>query len=248
METVAIAVDHTFKNESGDIPIIDSSSSISHSRHCLLGSVVTIYNTSQSTGMMNSSQLLENESPVESSATSKDSVSDDGYASVRVPDDVWKARIQDKGCTKEQMPAKTYERSQIPPIGPDGHQIYYYALTSITIDILSNMKLENDLGRGWSKVPKNKTNAKVKLVQVILRTRIMQNNEYHLDQLKVLDMCSTMWGAARPVNIIHHNDRIRVFGILMTLPENRDHYERLANGPKGRNQIDDISYHPKQIF
>ena len=197
---------------------------------------------------MNSLQLLENESPVESSATSKDSVSDDGYASVRVPDDVWKARIQDKGCTKEKMPAKTYERSQIPPIGPDGHQIYYYALTSIAIDILSNMKLENDLGRGWSKVPKNKTNAKVKLVQVILRTRIMQNNEYHLDQLKVLDMCSTMWGAARPVNIIHHNDRIRVFGILMTLPENRDHYERVANGPKGRNQIDDISYHPKQIF
>ena len=148
MVTVALGVNQSLQFEFGDIQIIDSSSLIRHSRHCFIGLIVTIYNTSQSTGIMNSSQLLENQSPVESSDTSKDAVSDDGYASVRVPDDVWKARIQDKGCTKEQMPAKTYERSQIPPIGPDGHQIYYYALTSIAIDILSNMKLGNDLGRG----------------------------------------------------------------------------------------------------
>ena len=249
MVTVAVEVDHSFQSESGDVPIIESSSSIRHSRHCYIGSVVTIHITSQSTGIMSSSQLIQNESPVESSDATLDAVGNgDGYASVQIKDDVWNLRLQDKGSTKEMMPAKTYERSQIPPIGPEGYQTYYYDLTSIAIDILSNMKMENELGRGWSKVPKNRTDAKIKLVQVILRTRKLHNNEYHLEQSKVLDMCSTMWGAARPVNILHHNDRVRVFGILMTIPENRDKFERLANGPKGRNQIDDIGYHPKQIF
>ena len=110
------------------------------------------------------------------------------------------------------------------------------------------MKLESDLGRRWNKVPKNRTDAKVILVQVMISTRILRNGEYHLDQLKVLDMCSTMWGAARPVNIIHHNDRVRVFGVLMTVPENRDIFGRLANGPNTSNEIDDVGYHPKQIF
>ena len=80
------------------------------------------------------------------------------------------------------------------------------------------MKLENDLGRGWSKVPKNQTDAKVKLVQVMLLKRKLVSFEYHLDQTMVLEMCSTMWGAARPVNILHHNDHVRAFGIIMTIP------------------------------
>ena len=110
------------------------------------------------------------------------------------------------------------------------------------------MKVEKDLGRGWSKVLNNRTDAKVKLVQVMLSTRKLYNGEYHLDQSSVLDMCSTMWGVVRPVNVIHHNDCVRVFGIIMTLPENRELYGRIANGPTGRTQIDDISYHPKQIY
>ena len=146
------------------------------------------------------------------------------------------------------MPQKHYRWSQIPPIGPEGDQTCYFQLTSIVIDILLLMKVEKDLGRGWSKVPNNRTDAKVKLVQVMLSTRKLHNGEYHLDQSTVLDMCSTMWGAARPVNVIHHNDRVRVFGIIMTIPENREIYGRVANGPTGRTQIDDISYHPKQIY
>ena len=34
----------------------------------------------------------------------------------------------------------------------------------------------------------------VKLVQVILSTRRLIDDEYHLDQSKVLGMCSIMWG------------------------------------------------------
>ena len=64
----------------------------------------------------------------------------------------------------------------------------------------------------------------------------------------VLNMCSTMWGAARPINVLHHNDRVRVYGIVMSIHDNKQIFGRLANGPSGRHQIDDVSFHPKQIF
>ena len=98
--------------------------------------------------------------------------------------------------------------------------MFYYDLTSLAIKILAKMKIENYLGRGWSKVLKNKMDEKVKLVQVIL-SKGKNDNRYHLDQLVVLDMCSTMWDAAKRVSILHYNDCIRVFGIVMTIPENR---------------------------
>ena len=192
--------------------------------------------------------MLENESPVKFSSTATPAPDINGYMSVKVPDEKWDTRLQDKGCDKGGMPSKTYNRSQIPGIGPKGHEVYYYDLISLAIDILHNMKIENDLGRGWSKVPKNKRDCKVKLVQVILCKRKLVESKYHLDQSVVLDMCSTMWGASKPVSYIHHNDRVRIFGIVMTLPENREMFGRLANGPSTRNQIDDIAYHPKQIF
>ena len=34
----------------------------------------------------------------------------------------------------------------------------------------------------------------------------------------------------------------------MTIPENREIYGRLANGPMTRNQIDDVEFHPKRIY
>ena len=116
---------------------------------------------------MSNQQLIVNQSPVESTSNATPAV-DDPFSSVRVPDALWTTRLQDKGCSKEMMPAKLYNRAQIPPIGPKGDEIYYFDLTSTAIDILTNMKLESDLGRGWSKVPKNRTDAKVKLVQVKL--------------------------------------------------------------------------------
>ena len=57
-----------------------------------------------------------------------------------------------------------------------------------------------------------------------------------------------MWGAARPANVLHHNDRVRIFGIIMSIPEYRDVFSRLVNGPVGRHQKDDVKYHPKQIY
>ena len=174
---------------------------------------------------------------------------DNVFASGKVTKEVWATLLQDKGTSeKDDIPANTYCRSKIPGVGPKGHEVYYFDLTSLAIDILSNMKLENDLGRGWSKVPKNKTDAKIKLVQVIISKRQIIEDKYHLDQTMVMIMRSTMWRAARPVNILDHNDHVRVFGIVMSIPENKEIFGRLANGPSGRHQIDDVTFHPKQIF
>ena len=215
----------------------------------LQGFIVLIPSTLQfHNNTMSSAAMIENESPVEFSSMMTPAPNINGYMSVKVTDERWHARLQDKGCDKDGMPSKTYNRSQIPGIGPKGHEVFYYDLTAIAIDMLHNMKMENNVGRGWSKLPKNKTEAKVKLVQVILCKRKLIESTYHLEQSIVLDMCSTMWGADKPMSIIHHNDRVRVFGIVMTLPENREMFGRLANGPSTRNQIDDVAYHPKQIF
>ena len=229
-------------------PIIQRSTSSERDVGSLAGLIIRIPSTLQSAN--NSMSLFEDQSPVECTLTTTPPPLPDinGYMSVSIADERWHARLQDKGCDKDKMPSKTYNRSQIPGIGPKGHEVFYYDLTSLAIDILSNMKTENDLGRGWTKVPKNKTEAKTKLVQVILCKRQLVDNTYRLDQSVVLDMCSTMWGAAKPMSVIHHNDRVRLFGIVMTLPENREMFGRLANGPSTRKQIDDIAYHPKQIY
>ena len=151
--------------DTDDHPIIEKSMSAELDIRCLAGLIVLIPCTLQSTDNHNSNAaMLENESPVEFTSTTTPAPDINGYMSVKVPDEKWDTRLQDKGCDKGGMPSKTYNRSQIPGIGPKGHEVYYYDLISLAIDILHNMKIENDLGRGWSKVPKNKTDAKVKLV------------------------------------------------------------------------------------
>ena len=181
--------------DTDDHPIIERSTSAERDIRCLAGLIVLIPCTLQSTDNHNSNAaMLENESPVEFTSTTTPAPDINGYMSVKVPDEKWDTRLQDKGCDKEGMPSKTYNRSQIPGIGPKGHEVYYYDLISLAIDILHNMKIENDLGRGWSKVPKNKRDCKVKLVQVILCKRKLVESKYHLDQSVVLDMCLTMWG------------------------------------------------------
>ena len=50
-------------------------------------------------------------------------------------------------------------------LGTKDGPIYYYDLTSIAIDISLKIYVENTMGRGWSKLPKNKTNVKTKIVK-----------------------------------------------------------------------------------
>ena len=66
---------------------------------------------------------------------------DTSFASVRIPTEEWKRRLQDGGCAKSALKKKTYQKNKIPGYGPVECPIFYYDLTSIAID-------EYLLGRG----------------------------------------------------------------------------------------------------
>ena len=116
-------------------------------------------------------------------------IGDEEYSTVRIQDDLWNQRIQDIGCTKDLLPLKTYKRSQIPPIGPVDSQLFYFHLTAIAIDYFKVFGTDSVLGRGWAKVPKNKSDAKVKIIGVILALRKENTDgKFVLDQTCVLSI------------------------------------------------------------
>ena len=88
-------------------------------------------------------------------------------------------------------------------------EMYYYNLTAIAVDYLKLFKEDNTLGRGWGKVPKNQSDAKVKIIGIVLALRKENDvGTYMLDQNRILGMLSNMWGASKPVTTLHYNDRI----------------------------------------
>ena len=145
---------------------------------------------------------------------------------------------------------KTYKKSKIPGYGPDEAPIYYFDLTSIAIDWLKSFKAQHLLGRGWNKIPKNATDGKMKIIQRLLQMRKYndQTQLFELEQTVLLGQLQNVWGYAQPPTQLHHNDRIRLFGILMTLPHNLAMYTRLAEGINNRAVFDDPKMHPKQMF
>ena len=138
----------------------------------------------------------------------------------------------------------------IPAYGPKENKIFYYDLASIAIDYSKNFKKENELHRGWAKVPKNQTEMKTRIIERLLAMRKYNDNskKYELDQDKLLVFLQNMWGQSSPNKVLHFNDRLRLFGILMTTPSNRPLFERLAKGVADKNVLDDDSFHPKNIF
>ena len=75
-----------------------------------------------------------------------------------------------------------------------------------------------------------------------------QSKKYELDQITLPSMLQTVWGYAHPSQQLHHNDRIRLFGVLMTLQQNRALYERLAEGVTNRWVLDNPALSIKQLF
>ena len=93
----------------------------------------------------------------------------------------WNQQIQDVGGDKNSMPSKTYKSKQIPPYGPN--KLYYYGLSAIAIDYLiafKNDKLE------WSRIPKNMTDVKKKILELILSMRTKDGVKFELDQVRFL--------------------------------------------------------------
>ena len=74
------------------------------------------------------------------------------------------------------------------------------------------------------------------------------NGKYILDQRNFIGTLERMWGDSRADDKPHHNDRVRVYGLIMTRPENREMYQRLAEGVTNRKHLDDPSLGLKQLF
>jgi len=103
--------------------------------------------------------------------------------------------------------------------------------------------------RGWAKLQKNKTDIKVKIIEKLLTIRKRnENGFYTLSQDFILNGISNMWGTGSPSTELHHTDRVCLFGILMTIPENREYFQRLAEGSTTRRHLDDPEFLLKQIY
>ena len=73
-------------------------------------------------------------------------------------------------------------------LGTKDCPIYYFNLTAIAVDILQKLYSENEMGRGWKKLPRNKTDIKIKIVQRLLAMRKLVDENFVLDQYKFIEM------------------------------------------------------------
>ena len=72
---------------------------------------------------------------------------------------------------------------------------------------------------------------------------------FELDQERILHNLSSFWGDSCPATLLHHNDLLRVYGIVMSIANNRDMFERLATGAsKNRSPIDNPIRNLKEIY
>ena len=78
--------------------------------------------------------------------------------------------------------------------------------------------------------------------------RVMVNNQYHYDQDQLVNLLHGMWGHDNASHSVHHNDKLRLFGLIMSIDENRPLFERLACGASERYQLDDSSLSLASIF
>ena len=68
---------------------------------------------------------------------------------------------------------------------------------------------------------KNKTDVKKKIIGRLLAMRKWgDDNEYHLEQSVLLNMLQNVWGRGADTAAIHRNDRVRVYGIVVSIEEN----------------------------
>ena len=71
-------------------------------------------------------------------------------------------------------------QSTIPPIGPKESPLFYYDLSMIAIEYVKRMSNEKEMGRGWAKLPKNKTDTKIKIIERLLALRKRADNEEYI--------------------------------------------------------------------
>ena len=167
------------------------------------------------------------------------------YPSLRVSTKNWEKRLQDMGCLKTEMPSKTYRSKQIPGYGP--LKTYYFHLSAISIDYILIFKEDTS---NWCRVPKNITDVKMKIIELLLTMRKYDDNskQYTLDQTRFINLLMSQWGGEKSTAEIVDNDKLRVFGLIMSIEKNKYILQRLSEGVKERVHIDNPEYAPKVMF
>ena len=111
------------------------------------------------------------------------------------------------------------------------------------------MQQDKAANRGWSKIPKNATNIKMKIVQIILSQRIEESdNTFNLCQDRLARNLFSVWGSSSCGQAMHYNDKLRLFGLIMSIPDNRPMFQRLAEGASTRSALDDPSLSLSAIY
>ena len=165
-----------------------------------------------------------------------------------VDESIWNLRIQDLGCKENELKAKYYCRNKIMSVGPKGNQLFYYDLTALAVDI--NKSMRDPLhSNAWSKVPKNPTQVKEKIVERLLALRQRgPDNKFVLEQTSIVLFLKQIWGKDSISLAPHPNDRVRLYGIVMAIPEFRFALQRLCDGVTNRDELDNPELSLKQIF
>jgi len=166
-----------------------------------------------------------------------------------IPNDVWNARIQDKGRAYNELGSKTYKRNKIISIGPDDQNLFFFDLTAIAVDFSKIMKSMQELEEGWKKLPKNGSQIKEKIVSTIMALRSQcDDGSYKLSQESFVSTMQNFWGTSAVDLTPHPNDRLRLFGIIMTIPRMRPYFQRLCDGITNLAQLDSPALSIPQIF
>ena len=131
------------------------------------------------------------------------------YSKIRIDDEIWNMRLQDVGCSKEQLHKATYRQNKIQPFGPKDNPKYYPHLSAIAVEFLKAMISEQKEGRGWSRLPKNNTDAKLRIIEWVLRSRKLGDDEkYVLDQTSVFKVFEIKWHLEQNSLQIDSNDKL----------------------------------------
>jgi len=108
---------------------------------------------------------------------------------------------------------------------------------------------ENTMGRGWTRIPQNKTNTKMKITKSLIAMRKQDTDGvFRLDQNRVLTNLPDAWGSSSSIIAFHHNDQVRNYDVTMTMPENREIYQRLSEGCEAHKYYADPIFSSKQMF
>ena len=149
------------------------------------------------------------------------------YLDVKLDNELWVARIQDCGVKEDYLPNKRYKMAKILSIGSNKEDmLFYYDLTSIAVDYVKHMKGRHTDKTGWLTLPVNLHNVKKKIVETIVAMRSLVNNKFQYDQDRLVNQLHGMWGNDNYSHSVHVNDKLRLFGLIMSIEENRPLFER----------------------